>query len=535
MRLVALENLQPDLRLTPGTFSVATVRELTSAGQPIGFLVEMAPSGFMILSGVTEADPEVFVSYRGDYASLKGHALLARILDGLKLSRGPAGSPTKRATLSGGVEVENGPAAVDIERHERLWDLLLGSQLGFSSFWPDILGEEDVPPLLTSHWKQGYPYNLYTPLVDGFPTVAGCVAIAMAQAMNYWECPGAGQGSHSYNWNGQILSANFEHPYSWDRMLDSYDGYYTALEADAVGRLVSDVGISVDMEYGRGASCTEVNKNNALVNFFKYSPDLHFVMRFSYPDWTAWFGVFKGEMDAQRPVVLATQTPNASKSHAIVVDGYRTSPSNEIHVNMGWGENYDCYCSVEDIYGYGSEGDWALVDIHPETVILTLQAAAGGTTDPSPGVSDHPYGSVVTLRAFPDPHFEFLNWYGAGLNDPRNPLDLTLRRNAMVTAMFRRIIYAPVNAAGQKVLNRSLSQAEYINVLTFEANPDNIDITGYTIYLVEGTTRTALATLDANTFQYVHRGVARDKVYVYEIVAVNNEPREGYPATVVVQ
>ena len=44
-RLVALENLRPDLRLTPGTFSVASVQPLTSEGRTIGFLVNLSPQG----------------------------------------------------------------------------------------------------------------------------------------------------------------------------------------------------------------------------------------------------------------------------------------------------------------------------------------------------------------------------------------------------------------------------------------------------------------------------------------------------------
>ena len=489
----------------------------------------------MILSGETEAVPEVFASFAGTYASLAGHSLLARILAGLREIRGPSGQaviPESRAGLSGPA---SRPAAADVARHERLWNLLLGVSSPRSSLMLDLESEGEVPPLLTSHWKQGYPYNKFTPLLGGVRTLAGCTAIAMAQVMNYWECPRLGQGTHSYLWRGQTLSVDFEHAYDWGWMLDSYDAGYTLAQANAVGRLLSDVGISIDTYYGTSASSAEVNRNNALVAFFKYSPDLHFIRRFEFADWTAWFGAFRGQMDARQPVVLAAVTPDFGQSHCLVVDGYRTSPSNQIHVNMGWGENYDCYASVESIYAYGSEGDWALIDIHPEVLTLRIESdVSRGTTDPGMGIYEKTWKSTATIVALPDPHYELKGWSGDAAGSA-NPIELIMDRNKHVTAEFQRIVAAPLNASGQKVLNRSLSQAEYINVLTFEANPGNIDIAGYKVYLVEGSARTELASLDANTLEYLHRGVTRDKVYFYEIVAVNNEPREGHPATVVVQ
>ena len=102
-------------------------------------------------------------------------------------------------------------------------------------------------------------------------------------------------------------------------------------------------------------------------------------------------------------------------------------------------------------------------------------------------------------------------------------------------AAFQRIIYAPTDAAGQKVFNRSLSQAEYINIVAFKANANNATILSYRIYQVENGRRTAIASLDAATFAYWHRKVDGTREYTYHIVAVNNEPREGDAAVIVVR
>ena len=101
--------------------------------------------------------------------------------------------------------------------------------------------------------------------------------------------------------------------------------------------------------------------------------------------------------------------------------------------------------------------------------------------------------------------------------------------------VFTRLVYAPQSFAGEKVLNRSLSQAEYINALSWRANPSNVNVVKYSLYLVEGRNRTLVAELGADTFQYWHRRVEKDKEYAYALIAVNNAGRESDPVSVTVK
>jgi M6 family metalloprotease-like protein len=167
---------------------------------------------------------------------------------------------------------------------------------------------------------------------------------------------------------------------------------------------------------------------------------------------------------------------------------------------------------------------------------LTIVSGTGGTTNPAPGNYLFDTGAVVSVTASPNTHYRFLNWSGSATGSA-NPVSLTVDGDETVTANFERFIYPPSNAAAQKVLNRSLSQAEYINIINWEANANNIDIASYKIYLVEGSQRTEVASLaaDKSAFTYWHRKVDKNKEYTYAIVAVNREPREGDAATVVVQ
>lgn len=90
-----------------------------------------------------------------------------------------------------------------------------------------------------------------------------------------------------------------------------------------------------------------------------------------------------------------------------------------------------------------------------------------------------------------------------------------------------RNIYVPFYFSGEKKLNRSLSQAEYINVLDWFANPSNENIVKYRIYQIEGDSKILLVELDADTSEYWHRNVEKDKQYTYAVCAVNDEDREG--------
>lgn len=170
----------------------------------------------------------------------------------------------------------------------------------------------------------------------------------------------------------------------------------------------------------------------------------------------------------------------------------------------------------------------------PPECTLTISATTGGTTDPIPGIYTYDEGSEVTITAIPDAHYRFTGWSG-DVSSTDNPVTITMNSDKSITANFIRIIYPPSNFTCQKVLNRSLSQAEYINGFSWKTNPNNVDIVKYRIYLIEGESKSLLVELNANTFQYWHRRVEKDKQYSYAICAVNVEDKEGDPAFITVQ
>jgi hypothetical protein len=165
---------------------------------------------------------------------------------------------------------------------------------------------------------------------------------------------------------------------------------------------------------------------------------------------------------------------------------------------------------------------------------LNISAGPGGTTDPIPGTHLYNTGSKVTITGIPENDYRFSHWSG-DIGGKTNPKTITIKAKKSVAANFMKIIYPPLNFAGEKIVNRSLFQSEYFNVLTWQSNPDNVNIVRYRIYEVEGDSQSLVAELDANTFEYWHRGVTDTKPYTYALVGVNDESREGDPAYVTIR
>jgi uncharacterized repeat protein (TIGR01451 family)/uncharacterized repeat protein (TIGR02543 family) len=172
-----------------------------------------------------------------------------------------------------------------------------------------------------------------------------------------------------------------------------------------------------------------------------------------------------------------------------------------------------------------------------EDVQLRIITETGGTTNPTPGSYIHNIDDTVTITAYPLEGYTFCGWSGhiqpGTEND--NPLVIHMTQDKTITAHFCQAFYCVRNARGVKVLNRSLSQAEYINNLSWEANPANTNIIAYRIYQVENETRTLLVEVNSDTFMYSHRNVEETKLYIYEIVPVNSNGMEGCVTVVEVE
>ena len=227
-----------------------------------------------------------------------------------------------------------------------------------------------VAPLLSTQWSQNSPYNMLCPS----NSVTGCVATAMAQVMKYWNYPQHGIGSHSYvHSNYGELTADFQSTtYDWNNMTNTYSNSSSYTQKLAVATLMYHCGVSVNMNYSpnaSGASTTTVP--NALITYFNYSTDAHFVSRTGYSD-SQWITMLKADLDLSRPIQY--EGVGSGGGHSFVCDGYNSS--NYFHFNWGWAGYCDEYYSINNLApgpngpGSGSTGVYndyqgAVFGVHP--------------------------------------------------------------------------------------------------------------------------------------------------------------------------
>lgn len=191
--------------------------------------------------------------------------------------------------------------------------------------------------LKTAEWNQMAPFNKYTPS----NYVTGCVATAGAIVMKHHGYPAKGTGSHSYTWNGKTMTANFEHDYDWANMPTKYTvGNDEAF--DGVARLMSDLGVAVEMKYAKGGSGASMEDLlTALKKYFGYSK---YARLLAIADLGAevWNDRLRAEIDANRPILYSAVDSNKG-GHSFVIDGYKDE---SFSVNWGWGGYCDGFYRI---------------------------------------------------------------------------------------------------------------------------------------------------------------------------------------------
>lgn len=232
-----------------------------------------------------------------------------------------------------------------------------------------------VAPIMKTKWNQDLPYNNLCPKYPGdeYPAPTGCVATAVAQVMKVHNFPPQGKGAVAYkegSWNGYNVDLN--HVYDWENMIDDYESVeYTQVQADAVSRLMHDVGAAVCMDYGReqsGAPHQAVLPG--LFRHFNYSKDMQMLFRDTYKS-SEWMSMIQDNLMKGWPIVYSGSS--ASSGHEFVLDGIDNN--GYVHVNWGWGGMADGYFDINSLEPYstgigGGDGSYnknqaMLINIHP--------------------------------------------------------------------------------------------------------------------------------------------------------------------------
>ena len=319
------------------------------------------------------------------------------------------------------------------EIHSQWLTFIEGKQLVESS-------SSSVSPLLTTTWNQSPFYNTQCP-TDASATscagnnhvVAGCVAIATAQVMKYWNWPTTGRSSHSYTHSSYgTLSANFATSYSWSNMPNSLSSSSSSTQVSAVAKLVYHVGVAVEMNYGACGSGaysigyrtpTLPSAENALITYFKYANTLVGIEEKDYT-LSVWKNIIYNELVNSRPVLYGGS--GSSGGHAFVCDGYQSS-TDKFHFNFGWGSYCDGYYTIGSLNtnngSFNSDCD-AIIGIKPNrstssssTIIADVNNSSYGSV--TGGGTYTPYTQIDTLYAFANSGYKFTKWSDGCIYNPR--------------------------------------------------------------------------------------------------------------------
>ena len=199
-----------------------------------------------------------------------------------------------------------------------------------------------IDPMLPVRWGQGLPYNVQLPHVNGSDNAhayVGCVAVAMAQVMAYWQYPARPTqtipGYTSYPGRTYEVTMPTLQPvdFDWDLM---HDTYYTndssTASAQAVATLMRYSTTSLKSSFGLTSTGSFTrNIPEKLMTYFGYKNSAHYVYRENYST-EGWEDVIYAELAAGRPVAYGGNKQSAG--HAFVCDGY--DGEGRFHINWGW-------------------------------------------------------------------------------------------------------------------------------------------------------------------------------------------------------
>lgn len=245
-----------------------------------------------------------------------------------------------------------------------------------------------VQPMITTKWGQQKPFNdncVYKLNGKSYRFVTGCIATAMAQIMNYYKYPEKGHGTNSYvrrfNEGNIAISADFsQSTYDWENMLDDYSSYSNSSLKDshtqAVAKLMSDCGVSVNMQYnGNASSASQADVPAALRYYFSYD---EFATHYFRDNRTAsqWMEMIYDELSNNRPILYGGSSSQGG--HAFILHGY--NEEGLVYVNWGWNGNSDGYFDIDLLNpdDYSFKSDQEMVIFSPnlreniKSVVVTL-------------------------------------------------------------------------------------------------------------------------------------------------------------------
>ena len=263
------------------------------------------------------------------------------------------------------------------------------SQLGVKA--KRVALHNDIAPLLTTRWNQGYPYNASCPVTDDKLCLTGCMATALAQVMYYhrWPQGPIAEELPTYTMaNGRVIDGLPVTTFDWDNMVDDYTKSTTEAQQVAVATLMRYCGQLIQMDYTPQLSNGTFYDIDILVNSFGYAPGVSFALAAQYTV-SGWDELLYNELREGRPLVYGGQSTGGG--HAFVIDGYEVRDGEGYYsVNWGWGGM--------------SNGFFKINLLNPDT-----SGAGGSTTKDGYSINQRALIGLQPQQGASDGYYRYLN------------------------------------------------------------------------------------------------------------------------------
>lgn len=232
-----------------------------------------------------------------------------------------------------------------------------------------------VDNFITTLWGQGAPFNRKTP--NQMPS--GCVATALAQAMNYWKYPASAQFEENYYVMTDSMrryTAEVNSTYTWN-FKDNYSASGPR-QGNDVAQFLADCGYATCMQYANSGSGTYTfMAARALTYYFGYPKASVKTWTRGYVSDERFYQTIYNELMAKMPIVFGGSDANFG-GHAFVLSGI--DDEGLVWVNWGWDGKYNGFYAID------------LMD-SPEGYFKDSQAYIYGIR-PTVSASDHIEGRI---------------------------------------------------------------------------------------------------------------------------------------------
>jgi len=200
-----------------------------------------------------------------------------------------------------------------------------------------------APYLIQTQWHQHYPFNKALPMHNGRRVVAGCVNIALAQIMYYYQYPLKGHGVVHHSWQGQSLTAVLDRRLYWDKMPFRMTPETPDYAIDELAAVIRDISLINQTQFGVGPhdQSGAAFDMNRFVSHFGFSSDIQQITS----DQRNFFDIINQELDSKRPVLISLK--GQPIDHMAIIDGkLKRGGKMRYHINMGWGGQHDSFYNL---------------------------------------------------------------------------------------------------------------------------------------------------------------------------------------------